>query len=147
MVQFSSALKRTMYDFKNSFFSNFLLTHRAKYIFSRDMFCLYHFRAKIHGVCNHWMSDFNGCKHPLCTPSNNAPVIYLNSLSLSSSAVMERPPCCIHPGETPVSSSSIPLDTKCRVYLTSPFQRVLPEILFIIAAECHVVPHVNLKLC
>ena len=50
MVQFSSALKRTMYDFKNSFFPNFLLNHRAKYIFSRDMFCLYHFRAKIHGV-------------------------------------------------------------------------------------------------
>ena len=50
MVQFSSALKRTMYDFKNSFFPNFLLIHRAKHIFSRDMFCLYHFRAKIHGV-------------------------------------------------------------------------------------------------
>ena len=39
-----------MYDFKNSFFPNFLLIHRAKYIFSRVMFCLYHFRAKIHGV-------------------------------------------------------------------------------------------------
>ena len=39
-----------MYDFKNSFFPNFLLIHRAKYIFSRDMFCLYHFRAKIHGM-------------------------------------------------------------------------------------------------
>ena len=51
MVQFSSALKRTMYDFKNSFFHNFLLIHRAKYIFSRDTFCLYHFRSKIHGVC------------------------------------------------------------------------------------------------
>ena len=49
-MQFSSALKRTMYDFKNSFFPNFLLIHRAKYIFSRDMFCLHHFRAKIHGV-------------------------------------------------------------------------------------------------
>ena len=45
-MQFSSALKRTMYDFKNSFFPNFLLFHRAKYIFSKDMFCLYHFRAK-----------------------------------------------------------------------------------------------------
>ena len=45
-----SAIKRTMYDFKNSFFPNFVFIHRAKYIFSRDMFCLYHFRAKIHGV-------------------------------------------------------------------------------------------------
>ena len=43
-------LQRTMYDFKTSFFLNFLLIHRAKYIFSRDMFSLYHFRAKIHGV-------------------------------------------------------------------------------------------------
>ena len=49
-MQFSPALKRTMYDFKNSFFPNFLFIHRAKYIFSRDMFCLYHFRAKIHSV-------------------------------------------------------------------------------------------------
>ena len=49
-MQFSSALKRTMYDFKNSFFPNFLLIHRAKYVFSIDMFCLYHFRAKIHSV-------------------------------------------------------------------------------------------------
>ena len=55
--QFSSALKRTMYDFKNSFFPNFLLIYRAKYIFSRDMFCLYHFGAKIHGVgCKCWGS-------------------------------------------------------------------------------------------
>ena len=52
MVQFSLALKRTMYDFKNSFFPDFLLIHRAKYIFSRDMFCLYHFRAKIHSVAS-----------------------------------------------------------------------------------------------
>ena len=43
MVQFSSALKRTMNDFKNSFFPNFVFIPRAKYIFSRDMFCLYHF--------------------------------------------------------------------------------------------------------
>ena len=42
--------QNTMYDFKNSFFPNFLLIHRAKYIFSRDMFYLYHFRAKIHAV-------------------------------------------------------------------------------------------------
>ena len=57
MVQFSLALKRTMNDFKNSFFHNFLLIHTAKYIFSRDMFCLYHFRAKTHGV--KWMAiDF-----------------------------------------------------------------------------------------
>ena len=53
MVQFSSALKRTMYNFKNSFFPNFLLIRRVKYIFSRDMFCLYHFKAKIHGVDSH----------------------------------------------------------------------------------------------
>ena len=41
-----------MYDFKNSFFPNFLSIHRAKYISSRAMFCLYHFGAKIHGVLN-----------------------------------------------------------------------------------------------
>ena len=50
MLHVSSALERTMYDFKNSFFPNFLLIHRAKYIFSIDMFCVYHFKAKIHGV-------------------------------------------------------------------------------------------------
>ena len=50
MVQCSSALKRTMYDIKNFFCLNFILISRVKYIFSRDMFCLYHFRAKIHGV-------------------------------------------------------------------------------------------------
>ena len=44
------SLARTMYKFKNSFFPNFLLIHRAKYIFSRDVFFLYHFRAKIHGM-------------------------------------------------------------------------------------------------
>ena len=49
MVQFSSDLKRTIYDFKNSFFPNLVLIHRAKYIFS-DMLCLYHFWARIHGV-------------------------------------------------------------------------------------------------
>ena len=49
-MQFSSALKRTMYYFKNSSFPNFLLIHRARYIFSRDMICLYHFKAKIYDV-------------------------------------------------------------------------------------------------
>ena len=39
-----------MYDLKNSFFPIFLLIHRATYIFSRDMFWRYHFRAKIQGV-------------------------------------------------------------------------------------------------
>ena len=43
-------LERTMYDFKNSFSPAFVYIHRAKYIFSRDMFCLPHFWAKIHGV-------------------------------------------------------------------------------------------------
>ena len=47
-----------MYDFKNSFFLNFLLIHIATYIFSRDMFCLYYFRAKIHSVCNFSMLQF-----------------------------------------------------------------------------------------
>ena len=50
MVHASPALKRTMYEFKNYFFPNFLLIHKAKYIFSRDMFCICNFRAKIHGV-------------------------------------------------------------------------------------------------
>ena len=39
-----------MYNFKNSFSPDFLTIHRAKHIFSRDMFCLYRFGAKIHGV-------------------------------------------------------------------------------------------------
>ena len=39
-----------MYDFKNSFFANVVVIHRAKYIFSKDMFCLYHIGAKIGGV-------------------------------------------------------------------------------------------------
>ena len=45
----------------------------------------------------------------------------------------------------PVSSSRIPEDTKWRVYLTSWLKRGLPEIQFIMAAECHVVPLVNLN--
>ena len=43
-------LKRPMYDFKNSFSLAFIYIHIKKYIFSRDMFCLPHFWAKIHGV-------------------------------------------------------------------------------------------------
>ena len=43
-------LKRPMYHFKNYFFPAFVYIHKAKYIFSRDMFCLPHFWAKIHGV-------------------------------------------------------------------------------------------------
>ena len=43
-------LKRPMYEFKNSFSLAFVYIHRAKYIFSRDMFFLPHFWAKIHGV-------------------------------------------------------------------------------------------------
>ena len=31
-------LERTMYDFKNSLFTNFLLVHEAKYFFFKDMF-------------------------------------------------------------------------------------------------------------
>ena len=83
MVQFSLALKRTMYDFKNSFFPNFLLTHRAKYIFSRDMFCLYHFRAKIHGVFLFSQPYFNSksaiefIKFPGRTFFNHFPLLIL----------------------------------------------------------------------
>ena len=43
IVQFSSALKRKMYDFKNSFFPNFVFISRVEYVFSEDMFCIYHF--------------------------------------------------------------------------------------------------------
>ena len=43
-------LEKTMYDFKNSFSPDFICIHRAKYIFSKDMFCLPHFWTKIHGV-------------------------------------------------------------------------------------------------
>ena len=43
-------LERPMYNFKNSFSPAFVYIHRAKYIFSRDMFCLPHFGEKIHGV-------------------------------------------------------------------------------------------------
>ena len=50
MVQFSSTLKRTKYDLKNSFFPNFLLIHREKYIFSRDMFFKRHFELIYHSV-------------------------------------------------------------------------------------------------
>ena len=50
-------LKRAMYDFKNSFSPAFVYIHRAKYIFSRDMFCLPHFWAKIHSV--DWLCHFS----------------------------------------------------------------------------------------
>ena len=42
-------------------------------------------------------------------------IIYLNSLNLSSSLVIDSPPCLIQPGETPVSSSRTPEVTKCLV--------------------------------
>ena len=61
MVHFSLALKWTIYNFKNSFFPNFLLIHRAKYILSRAMFCQYHYRAKIHCVKGVWKL----IKHPV----------------------------------------------------------------------------------
>ena len=50
MVHVSPALKRTMYKFKNFSSPAFNCQSRPKYIFSRDMFCLYHFWAWIHGV-------------------------------------------------------------------------------------------------
>ena len=53
-MQFSSALKRTMYDLKNSFFPNFLLICRAKYIFSRDMFFKRNFELIFHSVNVVW---------------------------------------------------------------------------------------------
>ena len=49
-MQFSLALKRTMYNFKISFFPNFILIQWAKYICPRDLFSPYHFKSKIHGV-------------------------------------------------------------------------------------------------
>ena len=57
-------LKRPMYDFKNSFSSAFVYIHRAKYIFSRDMFCLPYLWAKIHCV-SFWISPLDGNWHPL----------------------------------------------------------------------------------
>ena len=50
MVHVSPALKRTMYEFKNFSSPAFNCQSRPKYIFSRDMFCLYHFWAWIQGV-------------------------------------------------------------------------------------------------
>ena len=50
MVHVSPALKRTMYEFKNFSSPAFSCQSRPKYIFSRDMFCLYYFWAWIHGV-------------------------------------------------------------------------------------------------
>ena len=59
-------LKRTMYDFKNSFSFAVVYIHRAKYIFSRDMFCLPHFWAKNHGVyCILKKSKYLGRYHHL----------------------------------------------------------------------------------
>ena len=52
-------LERPMYDFKNSFSFAFVYIHRAKYIFSRDMFCLPYFWAKIHGVMWPKFSNWN----------------------------------------------------------------------------------------
>ena len=43
-------LERPMYNFKNPFCPDFVYIYSAKHIFSRDMFCLYRFGAKIHGV-------------------------------------------------------------------------------------------------
>jgi len=47
-----------MYDFKNSFFLAFIYIHRAKYIFSRDMFCPPHFWAKIHCVTRLYLLSY-----------------------------------------------------------------------------------------
>ena len=43
-------LERPIYNFKNSFPPDFIYVHRAECIFSRDMFCLYHFRAMIYKI-------------------------------------------------------------------------------------------------
>ena len=42
--------KRTMCNLKNSFSPDFVYIHTEKYIFFRDMFCLYHFWAKNYNV-------------------------------------------------------------------------------------------------
>ena len=57
--------ERPMYDLKNSFSSAFVYIHRAKYVFSRNMFCLPHFWAKIHGVtCKHrWVRKSGAIEH------------------------------------------------------------------------------------
>ena len=46
-----------MYDFKNRFSPDFVCIHRAKYIFSRYMFCLPYFWGKIQGV-SHTFTNF-----------------------------------------------------------------------------------------
>ena len=50
LVHVSPALKRTIYEFKNFSSPAFNCQSRPKYIFSRDMFSLYHFWAWFHGV-------------------------------------------------------------------------------------------------
>ena len=66
MVHVSPALKRTMYEFKNFSSPAFNCQSRPKYIFSRDMFCLYHFWAWIHGVTSRttkleWLAPYCSC--------------------------------------------------------------------------------------
>ena len=58
-VQIRWQLKRPMYNFKDSFPPAFVYIHRVKYIFSRDIFCLPYFWAKIHGVIWQEMNCFS----------------------------------------------------------------------------------------
>ena len=68
--------------------------------------------------------------------------IYLNSSIVFSFFVIERPPCCIHPGDTPVSASIVFI--RSMVCFRSSDSLTEVAIVFIIAAECHVVPLVSL---
>ena len=68
--------------------------------------------------------------------------MHLNSSIIFSSLVFVSPPCLIHPGETSVSSSIVVM-----IFLVWPINSdSFTEFLkvFIIAAECHVVPQVSL---
>ena len=75
-------LQRPMCDFKNSFSPAFLYIHRAKYIFSRDMFRLPHFWAKIHGVSPLDLEVLN----------NNLSQIFIrNGLNVSKWVTVKKP--------------------------------------------------------
>ena len=57
--------------------------------------------------------------------------------------VIVSPPCLIHPGDTPVSSSIVVITfLVCLINFDS---FTVDLNVFIIAAECHVVPHVSLS--
>ena len=124
-------LERPMYDFKNSFSPAFVYIHRAKYIFSRDMFCLPHFGAKIHGVLLEVKLLLFCCLSSKCVYSFDAIVAHFGDTKFSFWQKNQSCHCWF--GKSLLSSSILAI-TLC-FYLLNSVVRIFTDVLSVILRE------------